>query len=228
MELTFKLIIENKIKTLEEETMLGLYNIILRMHKHAVKDYINVISYYYDEDLDKPKSEFEFNKIFRENFFEMFEHIEEDLKYRLKDLKFELIKRFDIKLDVSESLSDSESESESDSESESEIENKKIKKILGRPIEFKLTDDGKCLTNIEDPDKSESESEIENKKIKKILGCPIEFKLTKDGKLEFDGKLINNIEDINEINSKYDIDIIKIIDNNPWFFGQNYLKQHKS
>ena len=65
MELTFKLIIEHKIKTLEEETMLGLYDIIDRMHKHAVKDYINVISCYFDEDLDKPKSEVEFNKIFQ-------------------------------------------------------------------------------------------------------------------------------------------------------------------
>ena len=68
MELTFKLIIEHKIKTLEEETMLGLYDIIDRMHKHAVKDYINVISCYYDEDLDKVKSEVEFNKIFKKIF----------------------------------------------------------------------------------------------------------------------------------------------------------------
>ena len=40
MSSTFKLITEHKIKTLEEETMLGLYDIIDRMHKHAVKDYI--------------------------------------------------------------------------------------------------------------------------------------------------------------------------------------------
>ena len=68
MESTFKLIIEHKIKTLEEETMLGLYDIINRMHKHAVQDYINVIGCYFDEDLDKPKSEVEFNKIFKKNF----------------------------------------------------------------------------------------------------------------------------------------------------------------
>ena len=123
MNLTFKLIIEHKIKTLEEETMLGLYDIIDRMHKHAVNDYINVISCYYDEDLDQPKSEFEFNKIFKKNFFEMFEYIKGDLQYRVQDLKFQLMKRFDIESDVEELLSDSKSESES----ESETDNEKIK-----------------------------------------------------------------------------------------------------
>ena len=102
----------------------------------------------------------------------MFEHIQDDLKYRVKDLKSQLIKRFEI---------DFSSESESDSESESESDDKKIKNkyfypIPGLPIKFKLTDDGKseidskCLTNVEDPDESESESEreseIDNEKIK--------------------------------------------------------------
>ena len=68
MNSTHKLMIEHKIKTLEEETMLGLYDIIDRMHKHAVNDYINVISCYYDEDLDQPKSESEFDKIFKKIF----------------------------------------------------------------------------------------------------------------------------------------------------------------
>ena len=115
MSSTFKLITEHKIKTLEEETMLGLYDIIERMHKHAVKDYINVISCYYDEDLDEVKSEVEFNKIFRENFFKMFEHIEGDLQYRVKNLKLQLMKRFDIESEVEESSSESESESENES-----------------------------------------------------------------------------------------------------------------
>ena len=123
MELTFKLIIEHKIKTLEEETMLGLYDIIDRMHKHAVKDYINVISCYYDEDLDKVKSEVEFNKIFKKNFFEMFEHIKDDLEYRVQDLKLQLMKRFDIESDLKELLS----------ESESEIDNEKIKTSNPKP-----------------------------------------------------------------------------------------------
>ena len=191
MESTFKLTNEHKIKTLEEETMLGLYNIILRMHKHAVKDYINVISCYYNEDLDELKSEVEFNKIFRENFLKMFEHIEGDLQYRLKNLKLQLMKRFDI---------ESKSESESESESDSESDYKNLKPIPGRPIEFKLTDDGKseidskCLTNVEDPDESESESESdsesENKKIKTPNLKPIILKLLEDGKLEFDNGII--------------------------------------
>ena len=117
-ELAFKVIIEHKIKSLEEETMLGLYDIIDRMHKHAIEDYINIISYYYDEDLDEVKSEVEFDKIFRKNFFEMFEHIESDLHNRVIDLKSELIKRFEI---------DVYSKSESDSESDSKSENEKIK-----------------------------------------------------------------------------------------------------
>ena len=117
-ELAFKVIKEHKIKTLEEETMLGLYDIIDRMHKHAIQDYINIISSYYDDDVDKIKSEIEFNKLFKKNFLEMFEHIQGDLKYRVKDLKSQLIKRFEI---------DFSSESESDSESEYEIDNEKIK-----------------------------------------------------------------------------------------------------
>ena len=121
MSSTFKLITEHKIKTLEEETMLGLYDIIDRMHKHAVEDYINVISCYYDEDLDEVKSEVEFDKIFRKNFFEMFEHIESDLQYRVKNLKLKLMKRFDIESDFKELSSDSESESESESKSKLRI-----------------------------------------------------------------------------------------------------------
>ena len=108
MKLNSKVITKHKIKTLEEETMLGLYNIIDRMHKHAVEDYIHVISCYYDEDFKKVKNTVEFNKIFRKIFFDMFEHIEDDLQYRLKDLKLKLMKRFDI-----------------ESKSESEIDNKK-------------------------------------------------------------------------------------------------------
>ena len=155
MSSTFKLITEHKIKTLEEETMLGLYDIIDRMHKHAVKDYINVISCYYDEDLDEVKSEVEFDKIFRKNFFEMFEHIESDLQYRVKNLKLQLMKRFDIESDFKELLSESESESES--ESDDKKRKTKNLKIFGRPIGFKLADDG---------DEPKSESEIDNEKIK--------------------------------------------------------------
>ena len=137
MSSTFDLIIKHKIKTLEEETMLGLYNIISHMHKHAVEDYINVISCYYDVDPDEVKSEYEFNKIFRKNFFEMFVHIEEDFQHRVNRLKSELIKRFDIESEVEESSSESDSEfgSESDSESENDKEND-TKPAIETPIKF--------------------------------------------------------------------------------------------
>ena len=69
MRSTFKLAYKHKIKTLEEETILGLYDIIDCMHKHAVEDHINIISCYYDEDLDEVKSESEFNKIFKKKFY---------------------------------------------------------------------------------------------------------------------------------------------------------------
>ena len=135
MNLSFKLMIKHKIKTLEEETMLGLYDIILRMHKHAVNDYINVINYYCDdddeemnEDDDKAKNECEIDEIFRKIFFEMFEHIESDLQYRVKNLKSKLMKRFEIKSDVEKLLSKSESESES--ESESQIDNELMKPMM--------------------------------------------------------------------------------------------------
>ena len=199
MSSTFDLIIKHKIKTLEEETILGLYNIILRMHKHAVEDYINVISCYYNEDLEEAKSEVEFEKIFKKNFFEMFVHIEEDLQYRVKKLKLELMKRFDIEPNAEELLSDSESDSENYSESDDKkIKNKNLTPTLGNINEL-----------IPTADKSKSDSEIE---------IPI-IKMTKDGKLEFNGKWINKIEDINEIKSKHNIDIIKLIHENFWFFG---------
>ena len=171
----------------------------------------------------------------------MFEHIKGDLKYRVQDLKLQLMKRFDIESDVEESFSDSESESESESEIENEkIKTPNLKSIFGPPgIELKLTADGdldidgKCLTNVEDLDKPKSDSEIENEKIKSTIGLPIRFKITKDGKLEFNGKWINNIEDIDEIKSKYDIDIIKIISENSRFFGipigmENLIDEPKS
>ena len=123
MSLTFKVIIEHTIKTLEEETMLGLFDIITKMHKHTVQDHTHATSCYYDEDLDDFKTEVEFNKIFTTNFFEMFEHIEDDFKYRLENLKFELMKRFDINSDGSSVASIN---LESESECESECDNKNV------------------------------------------------------------------------------------------------------
>ena len=53
----------------------------------------------------------------------MFEHIKDDLEYRVQDLKLQLMKRFDIESDLKELLS----------ESESEIDNEKIKTSNPKP-----------------------------------------------------------------------------------------------
>ena len=51
----------------------------------------------------------------------MFEHIKDDLEYRVQDLKLQLMKRFDIESDFKELSSESESESESESKSKLRI-----------------------------------------------------------------------------------------------------------
>ena len=114
--------LKHRIEILEKETLFGIYEIIDRMYKHAIKDYIQVIDCYYSEDIDKIKSESEFEKIYSKEFHSMFEHIAEDFQWRLKDLKVELMKRLDIKKQVitEENESDHESNSESDNESENE------------------------------------------------------------------------------------------------------------
>ena len=83
-------------KALKRKTLLGLYNIIGKMHKHCIKDYKDVIDDYLTEDLDEIKSDAEFEKIYSE-FHSMFEHISEEFQCKLKDLKCELMKRLDIK-----------------------------------------------------------------------------------------------------------------------------------
>ena len=126
-----KKMLEHKTKTLEEETMLGLYDIIGRMHKHTVGDYIALINP--DEDDNQIINEPEFNERFKKNFFEMFKHIEDDLEYRVQDLKSKLMKRFDIE--------ESSIESESESESENiEIKNKYFKSIFEKNMKLKLLD----------------------------------------------------------------------------------------
>ena len=115
--------IQHRIETLEKETIFGIYEIIDKMHKHAIKDYIQVIDCYYNEDLHKVKSETEFEKIYSKEFHSMFEHIAEDFEWRLKDLKVELMKRLDIKPRIKNKLNVIQEENESENESESELHN---------------------------------------------------------------------------------------------------------
>ena len=114
--------LEYRIESFEKETLLGLYNIIGKMHKHCIKDYKDVIDDYLTEDLDEIKSDAEFEKIYSQEFHSMFEHISEEFQCKLKDLKCELMKRLDIK--KSQFIKEeNKSESESGNESESELHN---------------------------------------------------------------------------------------------------------
>ena len=112
----FEKSIEHKSEILEKETLFGILEIIDKMHKHAIKDYIHSINDYSTDD-GQVKSEIEFKKIYSEQFHSMFKHIAEEFKWRLKDLKSELEKRLDIRY---KNESDNESEDESDNESEDE------------------------------------------------------------------------------------------------------------
>ena len=117
----FEKSIEHKSEILEKETLFGILEIIDKMHKHAIKDYIHSINDYSTDD-GQVKSEIEFKKIYSEQFHLMFDHIAEEFKWRLKDLKSELMKRLDIKKQVitEENESDNESDNKSNSESENE------------------------------------------------------------------------------------------------------------
>ena len=108
--------LEYRIESFEKETLLGLYNIIRKMHKHCIKDYKDEIYDYLTEDLDEIKCDAEFEKIYSKEFHSMFEHISEEFQRKLKDLKCELIKRLNIK-------EENESDDESENESESELHN---------------------------------------------------------------------------------------------------------
>ena len=117
-----KKISEQKAQILEKEVLIGLYEIIDRMYKHAIEDYIHVIGYqHYRTE--------KYYKVYIREFNSMFEHIADDFKWRLKDLKEELTKKMKIELPTidksneSDSKSDSESDSESEDESEDESDN---------------------------------------------------------------------------------------------------------
>ena len=134
---------ERRIESFEKETLLGIFEIIDKMHKHAIEDYKNVIDAELTEEDGKITDSIKFEKVYSKQFYSMFEHIAEDFQWRLKDLKSELEKRLDIRYknesnnesdNESDNKSDNESESESKSESESESKKmtKKINPLKGR------------------------------------------------------------------------------------------------
>ena len=139
---------ERRIESFEKETLLGIFEIINKMHKHAIEDYKNVIGCYLTEDLEEIKSDTEFEKIYSEQFHLMFEHIAEDFQWRLEDLKSELEKRLDIRY-KNESDNESEDESENESKIPSFIKDGRYKTI------------GKYMLSENSPLKNLSEEQID-------------------------------------------------------------------
>ena len=84
IKLTDKIKIENKIKSLEKEIVSGLCNIIYDIHKYNISCHFNF------DDKD------ETDERFYPKFLMIFGIIQNRFEYRLKCLKSELIKKFDI------------------------------------------------------------------------------------------------------------------------------------
>ena len=84
---------ERRIESFEIETLLGLIEIIDKMHKHSIEDYKNVIDYHLNDENGKITDDIKFEKVYSKQFELMFEKIHEQFKIRLKDLKSELIKK---------------------------------------------------------------------------------------------------------------------------------------
>ena len=115
---------ERRIESFEKETLLGIFEIIDKMHKHSIEDYKHVIDGYLTEEVDEQiKRDIEFEKIYSEQFHLMFEHIAEEFQHRLKTLKYELIKTLDIKKRDIKKLQVITEENESENESENEVDN---------------------------------------------------------------------------------------------------------
>ena len=105
---------ERRIESFEIETLLGLIEIIDKMHKHSIEDYKNVIDYHLNDENGEITESIKFENVYSKQFHFMFEDIETQFIVRLKDLKSELEKRLDIKYNK-ESNNESSDESEDES-----------------------------------------------------------------------------------------------------------------
>ena len=74
-----------------------LIEIIEKIRKHSIEDYKNVIDYHLNDENGETTDSIKFEKVYSEQFYLMFDDIAEEFKYRLKTLKYELIKKLDIK-----------------------------------------------------------------------------------------------------------------------------------
>ena len=108
---------------------MGLIEIIDKMHKHSIEDYKNVIDYHLNDENGKITDSIKFEKVYSEQFYLMFDDIAEEFQYRLRTLKYELIKKLDIKTRDIKKLQVIAEENESESESDNESNNESIKKI---------------------------------------------------------------------------------------------------
>ena len=117
--------LERRINMFEKETILGLVDIIDKMHKHSIEDYKNVISCEIDGDII---DEYKFEQVYSEQFHLMFHDIAHEFQNRLITLKSELIKKLDIKKRNTKKLQVIAEENESESESDNESNNQSIKK----------------------------------------------------------------------------------------------------
>ena len=88
---------ERRIESFEKETLSGLIEIIDKIRKHSIEDYKNVIDYHLNDENEEITDSIKFEKVYSEQFYFMFDDIAEEFKYRLKTLKYELIKKLDIK-----------------------------------------------------------------------------------------------------------------------------------
>ena len=89
----FKKRLELRIESFEKETLLGLIEIIDKMHKKSIEDYKNVIDDHLDDENGKIMDSLKFEKVYSEQFYLMFDDIAEEFQYRLRTLKRELIKK---------------------------------------------------------------------------------------------------------------------------------------
>ena len=104
---------ERKIESFEKETLLGLIEIIDKIHEHSIENYKYIISREIDGDtIDEQK----FEQVYSKEFHSMFEDIAEEFKYRLTNLKSELIKKLDINKQNTKKLKVIAEENESESE----------------------------------------------------------------------------------------------------------------
>ena len=121
---------ERRIESFEKETLLGIFEIIDKMHKHSIEDYKNVIDYHLNDENGEITDSIKFEKVYSEQFYLMFDDIAEEFEYRLKTLKYELIKKLDIKKRDIKKLQVITEENESENESESDLPNKPNKPYI--------------------------------------------------------------------------------------------------